>query len=126
MTLQHLQAAAGRWHQFSLVEQMANIGSEVFQAIQWKSKKNSEYANAAFNRSLELFDLTIQDPKNRFRLREVTSRLWADFFMATIFINPPTNSGRTTFISSTMPPGFWLRNPAYDTIGLIFFLTFLN
>ena len=82
MTFQHRDAAAGRWVEFSLVEQMANIGSEVFRALNWRRKGNAEYGQGAFERSLELFDLTMADPKNRFRLREVTRarELWADYF----------------------------------------------
>lgn len=72
MNIQHKNAANGRWFRFSLIEQMANIGSEVFRAIIWKNKNNRKYSQLAFERALELFDLTIADPKNRLRLREVT------------------------------------------------------
>jgi hypothetical protein len=49
---------------------MANIGSEVERTIKWKNK-NKEYSDKALERALELIDLTLADPKNRIRLREV-------------------------------------------------------
>lgn len=52
------------------MEQMANIGSEVERAIIWRGK-NEDYVKKAFVRQLELLDLTIQDPKNRLRLKEL-------------------------------------------------------
>src|SRR3989338_11407365 len=82
MTFQHTTAASGHWNQFSLIEQMANIGSEVHRAINWKTKGVEPYAQTAFERSLELFDLTLADPKNRQRLKEVARarECWADYF----------------------------------------------
>lgn len=82
MTFQHNNAAAGRWFRFSLLEQMANIGSEVIRTITWKNKGNKEYARMAFERALELFDLTMADPKNLHRLKEVTRarEAFVDFF----------------------------------------------
>lgn len=71
MTQYHAELAAGRWLTLSLVEQMANIGSEVGRAFQWKVKGNRDYACKAFERALELFDLTLADAKNRERLKEV-------------------------------------------------------
>ena len=53
------------------LEQMANIGSEVERALNWKSKKNEEYAKKAFERSLELLDLTLDDTRNHTRLKEI-------------------------------------------------------
>jgi hypothetical protein len=50
---------------------MANIGSEVERAILWK-EKNQEFSKQAFYRSLELLSLTIDDPKNKQRLKELT------------------------------------------------------
>lgn len=48
---QHGDLAAGRWFELGLVEQSANVGSEV-------------------ERALELLDLTLADPKNRGRRKE--------------------------------------------------------
>lgn len=82
MNFQHKDAASGRWFEFSLVEQMANIGSEVIRAINWRKKGNEEYAMAAFYRALELFDLTKTDPKNKGHLGEVcrARELFAEYF----------------------------------------------
>jgi hypothetical protein len=82
MNVQHKNASDGRWCQFSLIEQMANVGSEIFRALNWKKKGNIEYSNLAFERSLELFDFTITDPKNIHRLREITRtrESWIDYF----------------------------------------------
>jgi len=67
----HPELANGRWQQFSLVTQLANIGSEVERAIKWKNKNQRELFTQAFERMLELIDLTVADPKNRKRLKEV-------------------------------------------------------
>lgn len=71
MQIQHKDLAAGRWNDLSLIKQMANIGSEVIRTLKWKNKRNYDYANHAFYRALELFDLTLIDRKNRERLKEV-------------------------------------------------------
>lgn len=80
MNLIHKNLANGRWFEFSLLEQMANIGSEIFRTIFWRSK-NKDYSQKAFERSLELFDLTIMDPKNKKRLKEILRcrELWVDY-----------------------------------------------
>lgn len=70
-TYQHKQLAAGRWREFSFIEQMANIGSEVERTIAWQEKADSDYSQQAFFRALELTDLTLADPKNRRRLKEI-------------------------------------------------------
>jgi len=71
MTIHHKQLAPERWFELSLVEQLANVGSDIERTIQWKKKGNLEYSQRAFERALELIDLTVADPKNRKRLKEV-------------------------------------------------------
>ena len=71
MNNQYVKQASGAWFKMSLVEQLANIGSEVFRALNWKNKGNQEYSKMAFERALELFDLTLADQKNKERLKEV-------------------------------------------------------
>lgn len=71
MNVQHKELAAGRWQTLSLVEQMANIGSEVERALHWRAAKNIDYSDQALARALELIDLTLNDPKNKSRLREI-------------------------------------------------------
>ncbi|HYL79396.1 MAG TPA: hypothetical protein VEU07_01205 [Candidatus Acidoferrum sp.] len=82
MTLRHPELAAGRWFGLSLVEQLANVGSEIERAIHWRGKGNVEYGGNAFERGLELLDLTIADEKNRSRVRELTRlrETLADYF----------------------------------------------
>jgi len=70
--VQHSSLAAGRWQAFSLMEQLANIGSEVERALNWLDKGNPEYSRLAFDRALELLGLTIADPRHRRRLKEIT------------------------------------------------------
>ncbi|HUW22187.1 MAG TPA: hypothetical protein VMW41_06005 [Candidatus Bathyarchaeia archaeon] len=72
MTYQHQSLSSGRWKTLSFIEQMANIGSEVERTISWKKKGNNLYSQKAFFRTLELLDLTIEDAKNKDRLRELT------------------------------------------------------
>jgi len=69
--IMHKQLAAGHWLKLSLVEQLANIGSEIERTIIWKNKGNADYSQKAFERALELLDLTIADSKNHGRLKEV-------------------------------------------------------
>lgn len=82
MNFQHQDLVFGHWRDFNLIEQLANVGSEVERAIAWKKKNNQEYFKLAFYRALELLDLTIRDPKNKNRLKEVcrTRELLVDYF----------------------------------------------
>jgi len=67
----HKELAAGRWFKFSLIEQLANIGSDVIRTINWKKRGDLELSKAALFRALELTDLTVTDKKNKGRLREI-------------------------------------------------------
>ncbi len=70
---QHRDLAAGRWWTLSLAEQLGNIGSEISRAARW-APRNPDVARSAFFRALELFDLTLDDPRHRQsrpRLREI-------------------------------------------------------
>jgi hypothetical protein len=71
MSHQHQELAAGRWNLLSFAEQMANIGSEIERTISWKKKGRPEISSRAFERALELIDLTVADAKNLARLREL-------------------------------------------------------
>lgn len=64
MNYQHKELVQGRWFEFSLFEQLANIGAEIGRAIKWRKKGSLEYSQKAFFRGLELLSLTIDDPKN--------------------------------------------------------------
>ena len=82
MTAMHQELAAGRWFRLSLVEQLANVGSEIERTTRWREKGNAEYGRRAFERALELLDLSIADEKNRSRLKELTRlrETLADYF----------------------------------------------
>lgn len=81
--IQHKNLANGEWNKKPLLEQMANIGSEVYRAVNWKEKGNIEYSNKAFNRSLELFDLTKESSLTYSQLKELLRmrELWIDYFV---------------------------------------------
>lgn len=69
----HKDSAAGRWWELSLYEQLGNVGSEVGRALRWKTR-NPQIAQGAFERALDLMDLTLDDPRHRqsvSRLREL-------------------------------------------------------
>ena len=72
MNYQHKELASGRWIQLPFVEQMANIGSEVERALNWRVKNNAAYCRQAFERSLELVDLSLEANKSFPRLKELT------------------------------------------------------
>jgi hypothetical protein len=80
--MEHKNLASGKWSQLSFVDQMANIGSEVERTIKWKEKNNPDYSQKAFERALELLDLTLADMKNKNRLREIARvrEALADYF----------------------------------------------
>jgi hypothetical protein len=79
---QHRDLAAGRWFKLDLVEQLANVGSEVERTISWREKGDVGRSQRSFERALELMDLTLADPKNRGRRKEPcrARELLADYF----------------------------------------------
>ncbi|MDI6815638.1 MAG: hypothetical protein QME41_00400 [Actinomycetota bacterium] len=78
----HVDSAKGRWQMLSLAEQMGNIGSEINRALKFQEKNTARFENA-INRALELFDLTIEDPRWRRRLKEITRV--REVFCSTVF-----------------------------------------
>ncbi len=79
----HRELAAGRWKTLRFVEQMANVGSEIERSMNWIAKGRPDYGKRAFERALELLDLTVADPRNRGRLRELlrVREALADYFV---------------------------------------------
>ena len=71
INIQHKKQAMGEWKKKPFLEQMANIGSEVYRAMDWK-EKDKEIAEMAFIRSLELFDLTKDSKLTYSQFRELT------------------------------------------------------
>lgn len=82
MSSQHADLAAGRWSRLTFLEQMANIGSEVERALNWRAKNNAAYAQRAFERALELMDLTLGSARSATRLKELARarETLVDFF----------------------------------------------
>jgi hypothetical protein len=81
----HKEMAAGRWLEFSLAEQLANVGMDIDRTIRWRNRGDLEASRQAFERALELITLTILDPKHKgARLRELTRVREAllDYFVA--------------------------------------------
>lgn len=73
----------GRWNNFSLPEQMANIGAEIGRTINWRKKGNDRMSTNALYRGLELLDFTINDKKNKISLKEIlrVREALIDFFL---------------------------------------------
>ena len=78
----HKELTKEKWENTPFFEQMANIGAEVGRAINWR-EKDKELSNASFYRGLELLDSTINDKKNRARLKELCRlrEVLVDYFM---------------------------------------------
>ncbi len=82
MTPQHKELASGRWAEMSFAEQMANIGSEVSRALNWQKKDKKDLSQRAFNRALELIDMTISPVRKYSKLKELfrVREALVDFF----------------------------------------------
>jgi hypothetical protein len=95
----HPDSAAGRWQTFSLVEQLANVGSEIERALNWAAKGNPEYSGRALERGLDLLGLTIADPRHRRRLRELTRlrEVLLDYFVGENQFGSSDQSWRSYF-----------------------------
>jgi hypothetical protein len=80
----HAGLASGRWGTLTLAEQLANAGADVGRAIRARDEGDQGRFNAAFDRALELLDLTLVDPRwSGPRLREVarTREVLCDFLV---------------------------------------------
>lgn len=104
MTYYHKDLAQGRWHQFTLAMQLANIGSEVERAMKWKNEQREESFQHAFARMLELIDLTIADPKHRKRLKEILRmrEMLVDYLMYDNIYQSTDEQWRKYFIFFTL------------------------
>jgi hypothetical protein len=82
MAYLHKSLASGRWQEFTLVEQLANIGAEISRALSWKIKGDNTKSQSAMERGLELFDLTIADKRWQHRLKEIvrTREVVCDYY----------------------------------------------
>ncbi len=60
-----------KWFEKSIVEQLANVGSEIERALDFKKQNDEERSLQALYRGFELLAYTIDDPKNKNRLKEL-------------------------------------------------------
>jgi len=81
-----------RWERFSLVEQLANVGSEVERAIRAHDAGNAERFNNALGRALSLFDLTATDPRWAGHRRREVLRAREEFCRLFFDTDPPEAS----------------------------------
>lgn len=88
----HRQLAAGRWWELTLAEQLGNVGSEVSRALRWR-QRNPALAQGALERALELFDLTLADPRHRARPGRLRELARAREVVADHFSAAPTFAG---------------------------------
>ena len=80
----HKDLSPERWFQFTLFEQLANVGTDISRAIDWRKKGDYDYSQRSFERALELLDLTIRDPKNKKGARKelvITREALIDYFL---------------------------------------------
>ena len=72
MKVYHPELAGGRWFTFSIAEQLANVGSEYERALRAKEREDRVAFDHALARMMELFDLTVADPRwQNHRLKEL-------------------------------------------------------
>lgn len=85
VTIQHKKLAAGQWSRMPLCEQMANIGSEVSRALNWRKKGEEGRSQKAASRALELLDLSLSSDSAFPRIKELARLREAivDYFYGT-------------------------------------------
>ena len=59
VSCEHKELASGRWSEMSFASQVGNLGSEVSRSLKWFGKNEKRF-QVSFNRTLELFDLTME------------------------------------------------------------------
>jgi hypothetical protein len=86
-----------RWTSFSLLEQLANVGSEVDRAFRAHTSGNLERFAGALARALELFDLTAADARWRGARRREILRSREEF--CRVFFDPSVDAKSATGLS---------------------------
>ena len=78
----HTDLTPERWFRFSLMMQLANAGVDVSRSFRHRREGRMEDSEAAFERAMELFFLTVEDPKNKKRLKEIlrARAVYADLY----------------------------------------------
>ena len=87
------------WQKASLAQQMADIGSEVGRAINWRNKNNKNYSGLAFKRALELIDASLIG-KSASQLKEIlrAREVFTDFFVGENSFNSTEESWNKYFL----------------------------
>jgi len=97
----HLTLAKGRWGTFSLSEQLGNIGSEIERAIKWEKRGDTEHRAKALERSMELLNLTLADPRwkkcRRYELARVREVVSDTFYGGNTYGSSPESIARYFF-----------------------------
>ena len=90
-----------RWSELSFMQQMANIGSEVERSLNWQVKQNIDYSQKAYERALELVDLTLDCVTSFSRLKELARMREAavDYFSGTNQFLSTESSWRKYFLN---------------------------
>ncbi|MFH1896452.1 MAG: hypothetical protein ABH814_03220 [bacterium] len=78
--MSHKNLTLNHWKKYNFLQQMANIGSEVARSIAWQDR-DKKLSQEAFERSLELFDITAKTGLGFPRLKELrrAREAWCDF-----------------------------------------------
>lgn len=96
--IQHRDLANGRWAELPFCLQMGNIGSEVSRALRWYQTDKPERFQGAYERALELFDLSIAAaaPHQSGRLKELcrAREEFCDYFDRNEFHTDPVKMQR--------------------------------
>lgn len=70
MTTLHSDLANGKWFKLTLAEQMGNIGSEIHRLVLAQNRDKCRF-DSAFDRALELIDITLSDPRWKKSYKEI-------------------------------------------------------
>ncbi len=80
MSYHHQRLAESGWHQLSLTEQLANVGSEFSRAFRAKKDAKPARFMPAFERLAELLNLTLSDPRWPLGRKREIARLKENIF----------------------------------------------
>lgn len=91
------------WSKLPICFRMANIGSEVERTIRWKQKGNNEYSAKAFERALELIDITRASPLTYSQYKELsrTRELLVDWYIGNNIYHSTDNQWKRYFFAFT-------------------------
>lgn len=84
--------SADRWHTLPLMEQLANVGSEVERSIRAHEAGNEARRSLAIARALDLFDQTAADARWRGRRRREILRAREEFCRLFFDLEVPAGS----------------------------------